>query len=277
MSLQRWSLAANSMVHSSVPRVSVLVAEKVSVYLEGLRLLLERSGFEVIGVATDADQVLALTRDLAPQVLVLDESIPGTAMSSTLDALGSLPKPPRVLLLADAADLNLATQAIVNGAHGVFSKDEDDAALLPKAVRCLSRGQYWVGRESLADVVDFARRENTQPVERRRNAKFGLTRRKLEIVNAIAKGQSNRQIAATLGLSEQTIKHHLSSVFEKTGVSNRLQLALFSIANRLTHRNGDDGPVAERRRRPAGPQAERAPRAESEPRQRAAGKRRSLR
>ncbi len=220
------------MTNTQPGRIRVAVVEKRALYRESLRLLLEHSGLDVVGTAGDAGQAIALSRQVAPDVLLIDPSIEGLNLDRLLDTLNGLEAPPRTLLLADEAWVGRATRAILRGAHGVFSKD-DDCALLVKGISGVAAGQYWVGRKSVSDVVEFARRELAPRNHEPRGERFGLTRRKLEIIAAILAGRSNREIASALSLSEQTIKHHLSMIFRKTGVSNRLELALFSLANDL--------------------------------------------
>jgi len=92
-------------------------------------------------------------------------------------------------------------------------------------------GQYWIGREAVGDIVDFMR-TNASGEKPPRN--FGLTKREMEILAAIVAGLSNKEIARRFTLSEDTVKHHLTNIFDKVGVASRLELALFAINNHLT-------------------------------------------
>jgi two-component system nitrate/nitrite response regulator NarL len=94
-------------------------------------------------------------------------------------------------------------------------------------------GQYWVGRESVTDLVRALR--SVTPVDNGLRARdYGLTGREMEIVTLVVAGYSNPDIAQRCSISEQTVKHHISNVFDKLGVSNRLELALFAVNHRLT-------------------------------------------
>ena len=92
-------------------------------------------------------------------------------------------------------------------------------------------GEYWVGREAVGDIVDFMRSSGSGDKPQKN---YGLTRRELDILTTIVAGLSNKEIARRFALSEDTVKHHLTNIFDKVGVNSRLELALFAINNRLT-------------------------------------------
>jgi DNA-binding NarL/FixJ family response regulator len=95
-------------------------------------------------------------------------------------------------------------------------------------------GQYWVGRESISDLVRALRSVSNQENGSQKPREFGLTPREMEIVTLVVAGYSNPDIAQRCSISEQTVKHHISNIFDKLGVSNRLELALFAVNHRLT-------------------------------------------
>ena len=113
--------------------------------------------------------------------------------------------------------------------RGIVAK-ESAIELLVRAIRAVHAGEYWVGREVVADLVQAIGRRETRDGGRR---PFGLTPRELEIVRLVAAGMSNKDVAERCSLREDTVKHHLSSIFDKTGVSTRLELALFALHNSL--------------------------------------------
>jgi DNA-binding NarL/FixJ family response regulator len=132
------------------------------------------------------------------------------------------------VLLTAAIESHQVLEAVRLGVRGVVQKDAATELLL-KAIRTVMSGQYWVGREKVADIVELLRRPT--PTGRKN---FGLTPRELEIVGTVVSGFSNRDIAQKLKVSEDTVKHHLTNIFNKTGVSSRLELALFAINHQLT-------------------------------------------
>ena len=121
-------------------------------------------------------------------------------------------------------------EALRLGARGVVLKDSA-IGLLFKCIRTVMAGEYWVDRESVADLVLYLR----QAPEPRSPAKktFRLTPRELQVISTVVAGYPNKEIARRFSISEDTVKHHLSSIFDKCGVSNRLELAIFAINHHL--------------------------------------------
>jgi DNA-binding NarL/FixJ family response regulator len=105
--------------------------------------------------------------------------------------------------------------------------------LLLKAIHTVMAGEYWVGRESVSNLVQYLRTLMQSSHDEARQRKFGLTPRELEIVSAVVAGYSNKEIAEYFKISEDTVKHHLSNIFDKLGVSTRLELALFAVNQAL--------------------------------------------
>jgi DNA-binding NarL/FixJ family response regulator len=121
--------------------------------------------------------------------------------------------------------------ALQLGARGVLLKDASPE-LLFKSIRVVMAGQYWVDAAAVCDVISAFRKAAPAP-DAPALAKFGLTRRELEIVIAVAAGESNREISRRLNISQETVKHHLTNIYSKVGVSTRVELALFALHNNL--------------------------------------------
>ena len=118
--------------------------------------------------------------------------------------------------------------ALLHGAHGIVMKDAPPE-LLFESIRAVMKGQYWIQPEAVSSLVNAVREsrgESPRPPPPRR---FNLTARELEVVKSVVDGHSNKDIARMLGVTEPTIKHHLTSIFDKVGVSTRLELALFAM------------------------------------------------
>ena len=141
------------------------------------------------------------------------------------------------MLTASIGDHEIV-RALELGARGVVLKDEASETLL-KAIHAVVEGQYWLGREGVATLVDTWRgvrgAGNSAP-----NRDYGLTARELEIVAAVTAARSNKDIASKLRISEKTVKHHLTNVFDKLGVSSRLELAMFALNHPLPLPEGLD-------------------------------------
>ncbi|MGA8529227.1 MAG: response regulator transcription factor [Acidobacteriaceae bacterium] len=216
--------------------IRILVADDHPLFRDGLRRLLQSEpGFEVVGEASDGDELLPLVRKAKPDILLLDLSMPRRDGMTVLRELAAAKIPVRTLLLTAAIDQVQIVQALRLGAYGVILKESTTQRLFD-SIRCVMAGQYWVGRESVSDLVKALRTAGGPPDGGAglRARDFGLTPREMEIVTLVVAGYSNPDIAQRCSISEQTVKHHVSNIFDKLGVSNRLELALFAVNHRLT-------------------------------------------
>jgi len=223
-------------VNSLPSPIRILIADDHPLFRDGLRRLLQSEpGFEVVGEASDGDELLGLIRKAKPDILLLDLSMPRRDGMAVLRELAAAKIPVRTLLLTAAIDQTQIVQALRLGAYGVILKESTTQRLFD-SIRCVMSGQYWVGRESVSDLVKALRSAGGPPdgSSGLRGRDFGLTPRELEIVTLVVAGYSNPDIAQRCSISEQTVKHHVSNIFDKLGVSNRLELALFAVNHRLT-------------------------------------------
>jgi len=175
-----------------------------------------------------------MVRRLHPDVLMLDAGVSRGSGGEVLRELSKASRTCRVILVGAAPGRDEGVEALQLGARGVVTKDTT-APLVFKSIRTVMKGQYWIGRESISALIGSLRpgeRSSRQGAK----AKYGLTRRELQIVAAVVAGYANKEIAARLSLSEHTVKHHLSSIFDKLGASNRLEVALFAIQHRIVDR-----------------------------------------
>ena len=214
----------------SVSSIGILIADDHEIFRDGLRLLLEtESGLKVIGEARDGAEAVKLARQLSPDILLLDLSMPNHPGFEALRDLGSgEPNKTRVILLTAEVAKRQIVEALQLGARGVVLKDSATEFLL-KAIQTVMAGGYWVGRERVTNLVQYLRNLIQRSGEEARYKRYGLTARELEIVSAVVMGYSNKEIAALFQISQDTVKHHLSNIFDKTGVSTRVELALFAV------------------------------------------------
>jgi len=210
--------------------IRIVIADDHPIFRDGLRRLLEAEpGLKVIGEASDGNDAVKLARQLKPDVMLLDLAMP---RQPGLEALRDLStggaNGVKVILLTAAAEKHQIVEALQLGARGVVLKDSATQLLL-KSIHTVMAGEYWVGREAVSNLVQYLRMQMQASNEETRQKKFGLTPRELEIVSAVVAGYSNKEIAEYFKISEDTVKHHLSNIFDKLGVSTRLELALFAV------------------------------------------------
>lgn len=213
-----------------VPPIRLAIADDHPIFRDGLRRLLEAEpDLKVVGEARDGAEAVKLVRELKPDILLLDLAMP---KHPGLEALHELstggPKALRVILLTAAAEKSQIVEALQLGARGVVLKDSATAVLL-QAIHKIMAGEYWVGRESVSNLVQYLQTLLQASGEDARQRKFGLTPRELEIVSAVVAGFANKEIAEYFKISEDTVKHHLSNIFDKLGMSTRLELAMFAV------------------------------------------------
>jgi two-component system nitrate/nitrite response regulator NarL len=207
--------------------IRIVLAGDHALVRAGIRRLLEdEPDCIVLGEVATAHDAVATTLALRPDLIVLDVSGSSQSAFETLKVLRDA-SGVRVLLLTSEIEKRDLMSALEFGARGVLLKDAAKKMLL-KSIRTVMRGQYWISRDMIDELVRRATLRAPGSADPVPPGAFGLTRRESEIVQAVANGCSNRAIAAKLGVSHDTVKHHLTNIFNKTGMGNRLELALFA-------------------------------------------------
>jgi two-component system nitrate/nitrite response regulator NarL len=223
-----------------VAPIRVLIADDYVLLRDGLRRLIEEEhGFSVAGEAVDGLEAVRLARELLPDVLLLDVGMPRASGMEVLRQLSADDVFPRTLLLTGDLEASQLAEAIELGARGWIPKDTA-AVHLFKAIRAVVAGEYWLGRGVVSRLLDHAKREAAGAGASPASPLDRLTEREREIVEAMALGESNRLVAERLQMAEQTVKHHLTRIFEKLGVSSRAELVAALGRGSLTHHDGSD-------------------------------------
>ena len=215
--------------------IRILIADDHPILREGLRKLLEAEpGFSVVGEAADGEVAVELAAKVDADVLLLDLAMPRLSGLEVLAQLARSGRPLLTIILTAGIERAEIVRALQLGARGVVVK-ESATELLNACIRAVVAGKYWVGHEGIGDLVQALRRlsgsDDTSPPPMTL-----LTPRELEIISAVVEGASNKEIGEHLGLSTQTVKTHMSSIFDKLGVSSRLELALFAVHHHLLDR-----------------------------------------
>ena len=187
--------------------------------------------FHVVGEAVTPAETSATTLECKPDLLLLDVGMDGASGINLLEGLRDFPAQ-RIILMADSIQRADVLRALQLGARGVVLKSAP-TELLFKAVRSVMKGEYWISRDMVAELVQMLAQAPKTGTDPPASQNFTLTDRERDIVKVIVAGYTNREIARTFALSEDTVKHHLTNIFDKTGAANRLELALFALHRRL--------------------------------------------
>lgn len=210
--------------------IRILVADDHAIFRDGLRKLLEASDdAQIVGEAANGVECTKMLAKLKPDILLLDLRMPEKDGLAVLEELNFDTMTTRVIVLTAAEDDRDVVRAMRLGARGVVLK-QSASDLLLKSIRKVYDGEIWLDNRMTAEVID-AFKKSAEAGQRRE--KPLLSEREKEIVQLVAQGFRNREIGEKLFISEQTVKNHLHNIFDKLGVSDRLELALYAIHHRL--------------------------------------------
>ncbi|MGA2132992.1 MAG: response regulator transcription factor [Bryobacteraceae bacterium] len=225
--------------HSDAPKIRIVVADDHPIFRDGLcRLLALEPDFEVVAQAHDGRQVLDVLQQHEPDILLLDLKMPGLDGLATLQRLQTSKHKTRVIVLTASEDKNEFVQAMKLGTSGIVLK-QSATDLLIKSIRKVNAGEIWLDSHTTAAVMrQFATGMDEPPTgapasSSRERERSLLSQREREIVALVAQGFKNKEMAEKMFISEQTVKNHLHNIFDKLGVSDRLELALYAIHNNL--------------------------------------------
>ena len=220
-------------MEKAIKTVRIVIADDHALFRDGLRMLLEsEKGLEVVGEAAEGEQAVRLVKRHKPDILLLDWTMPRLRGIDVLQELTGRVEPTRIIVLTASIENKQILAALKHGARGVVLKESATEVLL-KSIRAVLDDQYWIGREQIGDLVAALRNLTPSHHDETLGKSFGLTPRELEIIRIVVEGYSNKEIAQKFALSEDTVKHHLTNIFNKTGVSNRLELAVAAIHHGL--------------------------------------------
>jgi NarL family two-component system response regulator LiaR len=208
--------------------IGVLIVDDHQVVRQGLRFLLEQEdGIEVVGECADGPSAIQAVRTLQPTVVLLDLFLPGQDGISVLAQIKQDRPATEVLMLTSSADDEHLLAAVRAGALAYLPKTAGVDQVVT-SVRAAARGESVLEPRIAARLVREVRAATI-----RRRPLDQLSPRELEVLAALARGRSNRQIARTLAISEETVKAHVSSILAKLQLADRTQAAIFGLQQRL--------------------------------------------
>jgi len=210
--------------------IRVLMADDHVIFRTGLRKLLEaEDDIKIVGEASNGNECVDMLAKLVPDILLLDLRMPDKGGLAVLEEINVDSLATRVIVLTAGEDDLDAVRAMRLGARGFVLK-QSASDLLVNSIHRIHDGEIWLDNGVTADVMRaFAKDSNGSP----RGDKPLLSDREKQVVQLVVQGYHNREIGLELFISEQTVKNHLRNIFDKLGVSDRLELALYAIHHRL--------------------------------------------
>jgi DNA-binding NarL/FixJ family response regulator len=210
--------------------IRILIADDHAIFRDGLRKLLDaEDDISIVGEASNGTQCIQLLGKLRPDILLLDLRMPDKDGLAVLEEVNFDSLPTRVIVLTATEDDREVVRAVRMGARGIVLKDSA-TDLLIKSIHTVFGGEIWLDKKKTSDVIEaFKKSAESGP----RRDKPLLSDREKEIVGLVAQGFRNREIGEKLFISEQTVKNHLHNIFDKLGVSDRLELALYSLHHKV--------------------------------------------
>ena len=240
------------MEEPSKPKIRVVLADDHPIVRDGLKKMLSlESDIEVVGEATDGREALEQVQMHEPDILLLDLRMPNLDGLSALQTLQHINRKTKVIVLTASEDKNEFVQSMKLGCSGIVLK-QTAPELIVKSIRKVNDGEIWLDSHTTAAVMrQFATvgvdghtsssssssHSSSGPSSKGRE-RSPLSAREREIVSLVAQGYKNKEMAEKMFISEQTVKNHLHNIFDKLGVSDRLELALYAIHKGL-HLGGD--------------------------------------
>ncbi|NDQ55820.1 MAG: response regulator transcription factor [Acidipila sp.] len=212
------------------PTIRIVIADDHPIFRDGLRKLLDtEDDMQIVGEVSNGNECTVMIGKLKPDILLLDLRMPEKDGLTLLEEMNFDSLPTRVIVLTATEDDRDVVRAMRLGARGVVLK-QSATDLLIKSIHKVYGGEIWLDKRMTAEVMKaFAKSAEGGP----RRDKPLLSDREKEIVQLVAQGFRNREIGEKLFISEQTVKNHLHNIFDKLGVSDRLELALYAIHHRI--------------------------------------------
>ena len=220
--------------HSPTSPIKVLLVDDHAVVRAGLVMLLQsQKHLKVIGQTGDTIEALKIAADAQPDVILLDVILGSDDGLELLPKLRKAAHNARILILTGTQNPEVYQRAVRLGAMGLVNK-ETAAEVLLKAIEKINAGEVWFDRMVMGDVLtEMTRGRDGKKADPEAAKITKLTDREREIIVFIAEGLKNKQIAERMFISETTVRHHLTSVFNKLSVADRLELMIYAFRHKL--------------------------------------------
>ena len=210
--------------------VRILIADDRPISRAGLRWLIEtQPGLLIVGETSNGAEATVLIRERQADVLLLHFPADTARALDMLRQIAASDTVVRTIILVEHLESSDVEAALRLGVKGLVL-NECAAEMLFKSIYSVAAGRRWIDGDEVPDAASSLRRLE---VQRRNRRGFGLTQRELAIVRAVVAGNTNQEIAGNFSITENTVKSHLTHIFNKLGASNRVELALFAAHHRL--------------------------------------------
>jgi len=209
--------------------VRIAIFDNHALVRAGLRLLLENQpGMAVVGEAGSLTEALEVISNLKPDIILVDVNLPSESITDIIPCLIKAYEKARVILVTGSNNSQIHQQAVEDGVMGVVYKNQPPGTLF-KAIEKVYAGEVWLERSMIANVLSRLSR-NHQPsrISSEAESITQLSEREKQIIRLIGEGFKNKRISTQLCISETTVRHHLTSIYGKLGVSDRLELLVFA-------------------------------------------------
>jgi len=215
-------------------KIRILIAVGHKLFQEGLRLILKaEETFEIVGMVNNGLQAIDVISDLKPDIIILDIFLPEVSGIEVLASIKQKSPDTMALMITHARDEQAIIKAIRAGAKGYLSRNTNISEII-KAIQVVHQGEFWVQRKLVNRFINGDFMSEISAEDSRQNKLDTLTPREQDVLRALVKGSTNKEIANELFISEKTVKSHLNQVFKKLNVSRRLEAILSAIKTGLT-------------------------------------------
>lgn len=213
--------------------VRVVLADDDPIVRDVLRNMLHQHNCEVVAEAADGRQAIQAVRQFKPDLLLLDLLMPNLPGLEALREITDTDPQLRTVVLTSSISKRQIVEALQLGARGIILKNS--LARLFECVDAVRNGEYWIEGQRTSNVMQILQQLMSEQQNGPRNT-FGLTDREMEVVRLVCEGLGNKEIADRLQIAGETVKRHMTNIFNKVGMSSRLELALFAIDHQLVER-----------------------------------------
>jgi DNA-binding NarL/FixJ family response regulator len=219
--------------------IRVIVADTQAIFRAGLRKIFAlEDDIRVVGQAETLSQTLAAVKKFSADILIFEAALSTNPTEAASDLLRQAPQMKLVVVTNERSE-ELTLELFRRGAHGIVSR-EVEPELLVECLRKVSHGEPWLDRQAVNWVLCAYRAQGNRPAGSR--PKVQLTPKESLIVSCVTQGMKNKEIALRVGTTEQVVKNYLRKVYDKLGVADRLELALYCLNHRVLEAEKKAGP-----------------------------------